>query len=254
MTRLLRFFRGLLKAVGRRLAPASGTPAGRARRTVTSTAAPAVARWRPDLTSLAAAFAAATFGVLGWLVGGSRLTGPDLAVSTGLQSVEHALLLAGMGLVSIFGTWPWNLLSVLAAMAAFQAAGYPRDSLFAGGAALGALGLASGLKAIWARPRPGESLVRVVGAPVGPSFPSGHTLFYVGLFGFLFYWCSTFLRRGRTRTVLLWTFGLLLFLVGPSRVYLGHHWATDVLAGYAIGLVYLLGVIAVHRRLAVSLA
>lgn len=254
MIRLLRFVGGLLKAVGRRLAAAPVSAAAPAGGAVSPSAAPAFARWRPGLTSLAAAFAAATFGVLGWLVGGRSLAGPDLAVSTGLQSLEHALLLTGMGVVSFFGTWPWNLITVLAAMAALETAGYRRDSLFAGGAALGAVGLASGLKAVWGRPRPGEALVRVVGEPMGPSFPSGHTLFYVGFFGFLFYWCSSFLRRGRTRTLLLWTLGLLLLLVGPSRVYLGHHWATDVLAGYAIGLVYLLGVIALHPRLAVPLA
>jgi membrane-associated phospholipid phosphatase len=114
---------------------------------------------------------------------------------------------------------------------------------------LGAAALSVWLKSVWLRPRPSAELVRVVGSPVGTSFPSGHTLFYVGFFGFLCYWCYAFLERGRTRTALLWTTGLLLVLIGPSRVYLGHHWASDVLAAYAAGLVYLLGLIAAYRLL-----
>jgi undecaprenyl-diphosphatase len=40
----------------------------------------------------------------------------------------------------------------------------------------------------------------------------------------------------------------LLALVGPSRIYLGHHWFTDVLASYLLGLCYLVGITAIYRR------
>ena len=40
----------------------------------------------------------------------------------------------------------------------------------------------------------------------------------------------------------------LLALVGPSRIYQGHHWATDVSASYMLGFSYLLGITALYRH------
>jgi membrane-associated phospholipid phosphatase len=41
----------------------------------------------------------------------------------------------------------------------------------------------------------------------------------------------------------------LLALVGPSRIYQGHHWPTDVSASYLLGTSYLVGLIALYRRI-----
>lgn len=69
----------------------------------------------------------------------------------------------------------------------------------------------------------------------GYSFPSGHTvsstLFY-GLLGFFLYRCS---NDRRMKAVVIGASGLLIFLIGFSRVYLGVHWSSDVLAGWALG-------------------
>src|SRR5262245_17927658 len=184
-------------------------------------APPPVGRFRSRLASTVAAASAAVFGLLGWVVGLGWAAPVDLVLSTGVQTAEHTALSATMGLVSSLGSWPLNLVSVLAAMAAFGRAGLLLESVFVGGAGLGAVGLSGWLKSVWLRPGPSEELVRVVGSPVGTSFPSGHTLFYVGFFGFLAYWCYAFLEPGRRRTALLWSAALLLALIGPSRIYLG---------------------------------
>ena len=100
-----------------------------------------------------------------------------------------------------------------------------------------------------ARPRPSGDLIDIVGdSPEGYSFPSGHTLLYVSFFGFLFYWTYTFVRPSRLRAALLWTFGVLIGLIGLSRVYLGHHWPSDVLASYALGFAWLLVLIQWYAR------
>jgi undecaprenyl-diphosphatase len=70
------------------------------------------------------------------------------------------------------------------------------------------------------------------------SYPSGHVLFFVVFFGFFAYlaWIHF---AGRTRVIIIAICGLLILLIGPSRVFLGAHWASDVLGSYIIGTIWL---------------
>jgi undecaprenyl-diphosphatase len=72
--------------------------------------------------------------------------------------------------------------------------------------------------------------------PADPSFPSGHTVQYTLVFGFLAHLTRLNVRHAPARWIGISGLGLLIALIGPSRVYLGHHWPTDVLAGYSLGL------------------
>jgi undecaprenyl-diphosphatase len=109
--------------------------------------------------------------------------------------------------------------------------------------------LSTVLKAAMDRPRPvGGTDLRVVVAPLGgSSFPSGHVITYVGTYGFLAYLADTLLRDPLTRRVATGGFVALVLLVGPSRIYQGHHWPTDVSASYLLGTTYLIAVIAGYR-------
>lgn len=109
--------------------------------------------------------------------------------------------------------------------------------------------LANVIKIIVARPRPSPELVEVYLRQSTLSFPSGHVVSYVAFFGFLFYLVHTLMRRSALRSALLVIFGALIGLVGLSRVYLGAHWASDALAGYCIGLLWLALMIHLYRRL-----
>ncbi|WP_439693054.1 phosphatase PAP2 family protein [Curtobacterium sp. SP.BCo] len=80
-----------------------------------------------------------------------------------------------------------------------------------------------------------------------PSFPSGHTLNATVIVGTIVY--LLLLRQSRVVTR-VWTIviGTVFVLsVGASRVFLGHHWLTDVLAAWALGLAWLALVITAHR-------
>lgn len=70
------------------------------------------------------------------------------------------------------------------------------------------------------------------------SYPSGHVLFFVVFFGFFAYlaWIHF---AGRTRVIVIAICGVLILLIGPSRVFLGAHWASDVLGSYIIGAIWL---------------
>jgi membrane-associated phospholipid phosphatase len=101
------------------------------------------------------------------------------------------------------------------------------------------------------RPRPAGESIRVVSALLDYSYPSGHVVGYVCLYGFLFFLTYVLLRRSWQRTVALVALALPIGLVGISRIYLGHHWASDVLGGYALGTAYLLLLVEAYRLLVI---
>ncbi|GAA3601242.1 phosphatase PAP2 family protein [Agrococcus terreus] len=82
---------------------------------------------------------------------------------------------------------------------------------------------------------------------VSASFPSGHTLNAVAILGVIAY--LLILRRSSAvaRVLIGLAAVVLTASVALSRVYLGHHWLTDVLAGYALGAAWLALVITAHR-------
>ena len=92
------------------------------------------------------------------------------------------------------------------------------------------------IKIIVARPRPTSSLVEIIQNASGNSFPSGHVMAYIAFWGLLFSFAIILFKGNRWwRTALLIISGLFVVLVGPSRIYLGDHWASDVLGAYLIG-------------------
>ncbi|WP_161975290.1 phosphatase PAP2 family protein [Tengunoibacter tsumagoiensis] len=92
------------------------------------------------------------------------------------------------------------------------------------------------LKLIVNRPRPTANLVEIFQHATGQSFPSGHVMSYVSFFGLLFSFGLILFRRNRWwHYALLVIPALFVVLVGPSRIYLGDHWASDVIGGYLFG-------------------
>lgn len=91
------------------------------------------------------------------------------------------------------------------------------------------------LKQLFARPRPEFSLI----TETGFSFPSGHAMVTMAFYGYSLYVVVKLVKKKWLRNSLIVLFVSIIFLVGLSRIYLGVHYVTDVLAGYSISLVYL---------------
>lgn len=106
-------------------------------------------------------------------------------------------------------------------------------------AGVGAIGLNFLLKDLFARSRP-TLWERTVDVSYY-SFPSGHAMISLVVYGMLGYLLATRFRRwwGWILSATI----LLIATIGLSRLYLGVHWPTDVVAGYAAGLVWLVACI-----------
>ena len=100
-------------------------------------------------------------------------------------------------------------------------------------AVLGATALSEGLKFGYARPRP--DLVAHAVETLGSSFPSGHATLSAATYLTIGALIAHAQERRRVKTYIHVTAILLALLIGVSRVYLGVHWPTDVLAGWCVG-------------------
>jgi len=104
------------------------------------------------------------------------------------------------------------------------------------------------LKLAFKRPRPVPFFNLT--APETYSFPSGHSLSSACFFGVLAAMLTTRVKSRRVR-VIVWVVCTLMFvLIGFSRIYLGVHHTTDVIAGFAAALIWILVVRFVEMELA----
>ena len=93
------------------------------------------------------------------------------------------------------------------------------------------------LKNIVQRPRPTE--FRIINES-GYSFPSGHSMVSAAFYGFLIYLIYKNIKNKYLKWGLITTLSLLIILIGTSRIYLGVHYTSDVLAGVLISISYLI--------------
>lgn len=100
-------------------------------------------------------------------------------------------------------------------------------------AVLGGMLLSSLLKAGYDRPRP--TLTPHGSYVVSPSFPSGHSMMSAVVYLTVGSLIARLRPNPRVRVYVLLLSALVAIIVGVSRVYLGVHWPTDVLAGWAVG-------------------
>ena len=200
----------------------------------------------------AAATALALFVWLGFQVRSGAPTAFDLLGRSGLRSLESPAMSALMWGASVYGA-PVRLspLGLLAA-AVFLYRGWRRGALLVIVTLVGAWALDTGLKLLFARARP-TAFYEYYPAPQSYSFPSGHALFSVCFFGGLAV-LLTHRLQSRALQVAVWIVAvLIILLIGASRVYLGVHYPTDVVGGFAVGLVWVTAVafgdrLAEHRR------
>ena len=93
------------------------------------------------------------------------------------------------------------------------------------------------LKFIIQRPRPTE--FRIIDEK-GYSFPSGHSMVSAAFYGFLIYLIYKNIKNKYLKCGLITLLSCIVLLIGTSRIYLGVHYTSDVIAGFLISISYLI--------------
>ena len=93
------------------------------------------------------------------------------------------------------------------------------------------------LKSILQRPRPNE--YRIINE-TGYSFPSGHSMISMSVYGFIIYWIYKNIKNKYLKWISIILISILILMIGFSRIYLGVHYVSDVLAGFLFSISYLI--------------
>lgn len=206
----------------------------------------------PILARLTLGFVAAAVAMWGFVELADGVTERDthyfdVATLKFLRDHRSPHLFEAMRIVSWIADGPRHVVLVLATLVLLLIRKRPwPDILGLLLAAVGGMGVVTGLKHLFQRTRPEE-----VFSDIGYSFPSGHSFFAVVIYGLIGYWFS----RDASPLQRRWVWAgvtLAVLLVGFSRMYLGVHFPTDVAAGYSVGMAWLWGCLslpqAFHQR------
>ena len=191
----------------------------------------------------------AGFAALAALVQTKQGAAIDLAITARLQANTDPRIKRATAFVSWVGFPPQSRVLPPTYAAVLWIARLRPEAVFelaASGTGL----LSTIVKWFMRRPRPvaGKD-VRVVAAPLhGSSFPSGHVLTYVGVYGWMAIIAELQIKQRLLRRLVVGALTTLIAAVGPSRIYLGHHWPSDVLASYLLGSSYLAALFVGYRR------
>ena len=101
------------------------------------------------------------------------------------------------------------------------------------------------LKIIFLRPRPNVNNLILES---GYSFPSGHSSTSMAFYGYLIYLIYKYVNNKKIKISLIIFLSLVIVAIGLSRIYLGVHYASDVLGGFLLAIVYLIIFITITNK------
>ncbi|GAC1425315.1 MAG: hypothetical protein NVS4B1_18230 [Ktedonobacteraceae bacterium] len=186
-------------------------------------------------------------GILSWIAQRTQFFPGDMSITARLQHQKNSWFRNFMYWVSEIGFWQWSVPQTIGVASIFWALRFRLEALFilltTSSNILNAI-----VKRVIKRPRPDKELVTVVRVLNEPSFPSGHVMHYTNFYGLLIYLLATNWKPGRLRNTLIALCTGMIATIGPSRIYLGAHWPSDVMAGYLYGGLWFGGIIALYLR------
>jgi undecaprenyl-diphosphatase len=195
----------------------------------------------------------AAIGVLvffGWLTD-EVLEGDTVAFDERVRSAVHQLasptLTSIMRGISFLGGTRFLIVATTVIVLCFIFRKWKREAILLAVTMIGASLLNITLKLTFKRVRP-EPFFNLA-TPNSWSFPSGHSLASFCFFGALAAIVNARIKSRRLRVVIWIAAGVMVFLIGLSRIYLGVHHATDVIAGFTAALIWIGAVKFVEEQL-----
>jgi undecaprenyl-diphosphatase len=152
--------------------------------------------------------------------------------------IGPAWLLPAAQNLTALGSVPVLILVVLAVSGFLALAGRWRHLALVLGASTGGVVLLVALKRIFDRPRP--TVVPALALETSASFPSGHAMMSAVIYLTLGTLLAQLCPRWRERVYVVTVAATLALLIGVTRLYLGVHYPSDVLAGWSVGLAWAL--------------
>ncbi len=211
-------------------------------------AAPAPVRhYRATLFQLGLLVIIVAFAILTFLVKTTPSFATDVLITKGIQQISIPLFYELMVVISWPGFDPQSLIITVLIVLMIYGFGLHWEAVMALAAAVVSTAVNVLVKDFIQRPRPTTAVVHVLDTLNSYSFPSGHVMFYLGFYGFVWFLAFSLLKPSFKRGLLLVFFGSLVLLIGFSRIYVGEHWASDVLGSYLLGTLVLVALIHFYR-------
>lgn len=179
--------------------------------------------------SLALSYLAATHDTLpgdtGIATWAQDLAFPGRPISDFVRGITSTEVVLGFGATLVLALWTM---------------GHRRQAILLAAGLVLLLLIQSGVKEVVGRPRPDSEIIDLRASFSSPSFPSGHVLSGTYLYGFLLYISVSLPLEALARWLLALLALFLLVLNGPASVWLGAHWPSDILGGYAWAFILLI--------------
>jgi undecaprenyl-diphosphatase len=169
----------------------------------------------------------------------------DVRATQIVQSLRSPLLDKVAEAITMLGNGETLVVVAFLAALYFWAMKLPQASLFCIISLL-AYPINVGIKELVDRARPTSSLVYIISPTGGYSFPSGHAMITMASYGLIAYLLWTHIKSPKRWLIPPLT-GIIVLLVGLSRVYLGVHWFSDVLGGWIAGIILMLILAEAHK-------
>lgn len=186
----------------------------------------------------------AGFGITAWFVAEHDVLAFDTAVREWFYSIRTRGLTSVLRAVTYMGNW--QTITAICILLLVIPKTRVRYGIPVSASALFITLFNKGVKMIFMRPRPDESLHLIDEG--GYSFTSGHSITSMVVFGLLIFLVRKYVQDKKTANIFTVFLAIPWIFIGLSRIYMGVHYPTDVLGGWLLGAGILMVIISIEDK------